>query len=71
VSGQATSGYITDKTKFIFRSRSANMIALFQMSKEMWEFADDGELYFEKAISFQIHTKTLTIIRKYIHERII
>lgn len=24
------------------------------MSKEMWEFADDGDLYFEKAVSSDI-----------------
>jgi hypothetical protein len=46
------SGCITENTKFIFRSRSAKMILFFQMSKEMWDFADDGDLYFEKAVSF-------------------
>lgn len=45
-----SSGLITENTKFIFRSRSANIFLFFQMSREMWEFADDGELYFEKAV---------------------
>ncbi len=45
------SGLITEKSKFIFRSRSAKFFLYLQMSKEMWEFAEDGELYFEKAVS--------------------
>eukprot|EP01133_Synstelium_polycarpum_P004114 gene4114-4804_t len=46
---QVQSGLIDDSTKFVFRSRSAKFIVLIQMSKEMWDFADDGDLYFEKA----------------------
>jgi hypothetical protein len=48
-----SSGFITDKTKFIFRSRSAKIYVLFQMSKEMWRFSDrnDGQLYFETAVN--------------------
>lgn len=45
------SGYITENTKIIFRSRSAEYIMLFQMSREMWDFAPDGQLYFEKAVN--------------------
>eukprot|EP01119_Soliformovum_irregulare_P009438 TRINITY_DN2275_c0_g1_i3.p1 TRINITY_DN2275_c0_g1~~TRINITY_DN2275_c0_g1_i3.p1 ORF type:complete len:1283 (+),score=361.19 TRINITY_DN2275_c0_g1_i3:3701-7549(+) len=44
------SGLITNNTRFIFRSRSARMFVFFQLSAEMWEFAPDGDLYFEKAI---------------------
>lgn len=32
------SGIITDRTKFVFRSRSARIIWLVQISAEMWEF---------------------------------
>ncbi|CAG8578264.1 10125_t:CDS:2 [Paraglomus brasilianum] len=42
------SGLITEKTKQIFRSESAKYFILVQMSREMWEFDEDGEIYFEK-----------------------
>eukprot|EP01113_Clastostelium_recurvatum_P024750 TRINITY_DN2956_c0_g3_i1.p1 TRINITY_DN2956_c0_g3~~TRINITY_DN2956_c0_g3_i1.p1 ORF type:complete len:1621 (+),score=302.44 TRINITY_DN2956_c0_g3_i1:34-4896(+) len=45
-----SSGLITENTKFVFRSRSARFIVFVQLSREMWEFAEDGELYFEKLI---------------------
>ncbi|KAI8986397.1 hypothetical protein BDB01DRAFT_849455 [Pilobolus umbonatus] len=48
---EITSGYITDKTRMVFRSASAKFFLFIQMSKEMWEFDEDGELYFEKAVS--------------------
>jgi hypothetical protein len=35
----------------IFRSASAKYFLFIQMSREMWEFDEDGELYFEKAVS--------------------
>ncbi|KAL7331578.1 vacuolar membrane-associated protein iml1 [Mucor circinelloides] len=46
-----TSGYITETTRMIFRSASAKYFLFIQMSREMWEFDEDGELYFEKAVS--------------------
>ena len=48
----AKSGLITSATRFTFRSRSARLFFLIQLSEEMWEFADDGELYFEKVLGF-------------------
>lgn len=46
-----SSGLISDSTKFIFRSRSAEYILFFQMTKEMWDYSpEDGQLYFEKAV---------------------
>eukprot|EP01112_Ceratiomyxa_fruticulosa_P006591 TRINITY_DN17413_c0_g1_i1.p1 TRINITY_DN17413_c0_g1~~TRINITY_DN17413_c0_g1_i1.p1 ORF type:complete len:255 (-),score=21.56 TRINITY_DN17413_c0_g1_i1:63-827(-) len=47
---QVSSGLITENTKFVFRSRSARFFLLIQLSKEMWEFDDCGEIYFEKLI---------------------
>jgi hypothetical protein len=41
---------INNTTKITFRSRSAILYWLFQASKEMWDYADDGTLYFEKAV---------------------
>lgn len=42
------SGIITKSTKFVFRSRSARIIWLVQISVEMWEYDQNGNLYFEK-----------------------
>jgi hypothetical protein len=47
---QALCGYVTGNTKPIFRSESAKLFIFVQMSREMWEFDEDGELYYEKAI---------------------
>ena len=47
----ASSGYVAkSKTRPIFRTESSRFIILIQMSKEMWEFEEDGELMFSKAI---------------------
>ncbi|ORX53581.1 hypothetical protein DM01DRAFT_1383596 [Hesseltinella vesiculosa] len=45
------SGYINEHTKIIFRSASAKYFLFIQMSREMWEFDEDGELYFEKVVN--------------------
>jgi hypothetical protein len=45
---RALCGVVTKDTKFAFRSRCAHFTILIQLSKEMWEFATDGNLYFEK-----------------------
>jgi hypothetical protein len=44
-------GVVHTDTKLIFRSRSARVFWLIQVSEEMWEFADDGLLYYEKAVN--------------------
>ncbi|RKP13550.1 hypothetical protein BJ684DRAFT_19966, partial [Piptocephalis cylindrospora] len=50
--GQPTPcGYITPDTKILFRSESARFHLFLQMSREMWDFDEDGEVYFEKATS--------------------
>lgn len=45
------SGVVGNETKMIFRSRSARIVWLIQMSADMWEFAPDGELYYEKLLN--------------------
>lgn len=62
------SGLVTEHTKITFRSTSARLFFLIHLSSEMWEFAEDGELYFEKvnAITFprehdHVHPATLSI----------
>ena len=35
----------------VFRSSSAKLFLLIQMSREMWDFDLNGDLYFEKAIN--------------------
>jgi hypothetical protein len=42
------SGVISENTHFIFRSRSTRIIWLVQISSEMWEYDEKGDLYFEK-----------------------
>ncbi|KAJ3178712.1 vacuolar membrane-associated protein iml1 [Gaertneriomyces sp. JEL0708] len=51
VAGKETScGYIVPATRVIFRSETAKYFIFIQMSKEMWDFDEDGELYFEKCV---------------------
>lgn len=45
------SGYVAPHTRTIFRSESAKYNLFLQMAREMWDFDEDGEQYFEKAIS--------------------
>ena len=48
-----SNGLITEKTKIVWRSRSARYFILIQMSEEMFSFAaEDGDIYFEKAVNF-------------------
>lgn len=44
------SAYVAANTKPVFRSESARYLIFIQMSKEMWEFEEDGELFYNKAI---------------------
>ncbi|PWN32837.1 uncharacterized protein FA14DRAFT_162096 [Meira miltonrushii] len=45
------SGYVGPQTRAIFRSESAKYNVFIQMASEMWDFDEDGELYYEKALS--------------------
>lgn len=47
-----TCGYVGEKTRLVFRSQSAMCLIYIQMSREMWEFDVNGEMYHEKAINF-------------------
>lgn len=47
-----TCGVITAKTKVVFSSKSCTMAWIIEASKEMWEVAEDGLLYFERALEF-------------------
>jgi hypothetical protein len=46
------SGVVTPDTKVVFRSPTAMIYLFIQMSAEMWEFDPNGDLYFDKAVSF-------------------
>lgn len=48
---KVTSGYVSPETKTIFRSESAKYHLLLQLGREMWDFDEDGEVYFEKALT--------------------
>ena len=61
-SGDVNCGIITDQTKLVFRSRSAHFTLALQMSMEMWEFAEDGDLYLERVravIGMHAHAHSL------------
>ncbi|CAF1052106.1 unnamed protein product [Adineta ricciae] len=47
---RVSSGYITKDTKIVFRSLSACCTIFLQMSKEMWDFDEQGDTYYEKAV---------------------
>ncbi|XP_054852033.1 GATOR complex protein DEPDC5 isoform X1 [Eublepharis macularius] len=50
-SEKVTCGYISEDTRVVFRSTSAMVYILIQMSSEMWDFDIYGDLYFEKAVN--------------------
>ena len=50
MSMNTSSGIITKKTKFVFRSRSSRIIWLLQMSAEMWDFDRVNAQYCSYAI---------------------
>ena len=41
-------GYVKEDSRTIFRSETAKFFIFIQMSKEMWEFHEDGEMFLEK-----------------------
>lgn len=45
------SGYIGVSTNIIFRSESAKLVFLVQLSREMWHFEENGEIMFHKLIN--------------------
>jgi len=53
-------GVISENTRVVFRSCSTKMYLFIQMSKEMWDFDFNGDLYIEKAINgflYELFTK--------------
>ena len=42
------SAILSESTKFIFRSGSARIFWLIQISQEMWDFTEDGDMYCER-----------------------
>ncbi|SCV99331.1 LAFE_0A00804g1_1 [Lachancea fermentati] len=45
------SGYIGENTRIIFRSESARLIFLIQITDEMWHFEENGEIMFHKVVN--------------------
>lgn len=46
------SGFVTDKTRVVFRSSSSTVLIFIQMCSEMNQLDPQGDLYLEKCISF-------------------
>lgn len=49
---RVSSGIVTNETKIVFRSPTAMVYLFIQMSSEMWQYDNHGELFFEKACGF-------------------
>ncbi|SCU78870.1 LADA_0A08218g1_1 [Lachancea dasiensis] len=45
------SGYIGEKTKVVFRSESARLVFMIQITDEMWHFEENGEIFFYKVVN--------------------
>ncbi|CDO92188.1 unnamed protein product [Kluyveromyces dobzhanskii CBS 2104] len=45
------SGYIDENTKIIFRSESAKLLFMIQITDEMWHFEENGEETFHKVVN--------------------
>lgn len=45
------SAYVGQNTKIIYRSESARLIFLVQLSREMWHFEENGEIMFHKLVN--------------------
>ncbi|CCE61706.1 hypothetical protein TPHA_0B00340 [Tetrapisispora phaffii CBS 4417] len=45
------SGYIGESTRIVFRSESARLIFIIQITEEMWNFEESGEQLFQKLIN--------------------
>lgn len=45
------SGLVSSETKVVFRSKSAKLVFLVQLSREMWHFEETGEIMFHKLVN--------------------
>ncbi|CAN3362101.1 vacuolar membrane-associated protein Iml1p [Diutina catenulata] len=48
---QVFSGYISANTNVVYRSESAKLTVLVQLSMEMWHFEENGEIMFHKLVN--------------------
>lgn len=48
---QISSGYIGANTSVVFRSESAKLVFLVQLSREMWHFEENGEILFHRLVN--------------------
>jgi hypothetical protein len=62
------SALITARTKTIFRSKSAQSFIFLQLCREMYEFDEDGERYYEKALYGKLWTKVAFALTVEIHQ---
>ncbi|OUC42360.1 hypothetical protein D917_03020 [Trichinella nativa] len=47
---RVNAGYVSENTKIVLRSSSALVYIMIQMSQEMWEFDNEGDLHAEKCL---------------------
>lgn len=46
-----SSGFVGSNTNVVFRSESAKLVFLVQLSREMWHFEENGEIMFHKLVN--------------------
>jgi hypothetical protein len=61
-------GIFKYSTKVTYRSKSARITWLFEMSRDMWKTAHDGQVYYEKALSFISTAFERLLMKKASHE---
>ncbi|BGP14497.1 hypothetical protein JCM10213_003083 [Rhodosporidiobolus nylandii] len=52
LNARLAAAYVTDETKFVFRSESARHYVFVEVSQELWQFEEDGSMLLEKAELF-------------------
>ncbi|KAJ1927189.1 vacuolar membrane-associated protein iml1 [Tieghemiomyces parasiticus] len=49
---EASTAYVTPQTRLVFRTTRARFVVFVQVSRETWEFLEDGTLYYERALQY-------------------
>ncbi|KAJ1982711.1 vacuolar membrane-associated protein iml1 [Dimargaris cristalligena] len=50
--GGVRMAYVTPQTRMVFRTVSARFMIFIQFSREMWQFLEDGTLYYERGLQY-------------------
>ena len=67
---KVNSGMISTNTRVVFRSSSAQIFLFVQLSAEMWEFDELGDIYFERALKRFIRPLCANWQQKHCHHEL-